>query len=280
MKTALNSTSGIDVSLNRDPNGNRIVHLYNDNTTKRHQWDFEYDYRHKAFQIHSVEEPNKVVAWNGSLDSKNVFITKSENRKEYYWILEDIGNDYYIIKNFKNPNLVLDVKDGKTNNDTPIQVHERNETNAQKFKLKPVIIQGVYKIKTALNNTSGVDVSSAGDKNVHLYRDNGITRSHWEFRYNKNKDAYQIINLWFENEVMAWNDYKGSKNVFVTKNQYKDEHYWRLEDIGDGYYIIINYKDSNLVLDVDGGNTNNFTNIQVHKKNETNAQKFKLVRVM
>ncbi|PED41886.1 hypothetical protein COK98_32090 [Bacillus cereus] len=214
------------------------------------------------------------------MDSKNVFITKSENRKEYYWILEDIGNDYYIIKNFKNPNLVLDVKDGKTNNDTPIQVHERNETNAQKFKLKPVIIQGVYKIKTALNNTSGVDVSSAGDKNVHLYRDNGITRSHWEFRYNKNKDAYQIINLWFENEVMAWNDYKGSKNVFVTKNQYKDEHYWRLEDIGDGYYIIINYKDSNLVLDVDGGNTNNFTNIQVHKKNETNAQKFKLVRVM
>ncbi len=279
IKTALNGTSGIDVSVNRDPNGNRNVHLYNDNLTKRHQWDIQYDSNHKAFKIYSVEEPTKVLAWNGNMDSKNVFITKNENKEEYYWTLEDVGNDYYIIKNFKNPNLVLDVKGGKTNNNTPIQVYERNETNAQKFKLNQVIIQGVYKIKTALNGTSGVDVSSAGDKNVHLHRDNSVTRSHWKFQYNKNKDAYQIVNIYFENEVMAWNDYKGSKNVFVTKNQLKDEHYWILEDVGDDYYLIKNYKNPDLVLDIDGGKTNDFTNIQVYKRNGTNAQKFKLVKV-
>ncbi|PEV64345.1 hypothetical protein CN423_14960 [Bacillus cereus] len=279
IKTALNGTSGVDIPVNQDPDGNRNVHLYNDNSTKRHQWDIHYNEIRKAYQIHCVEDPTKVLAWNDNNGSKNVFVTKNQDKDESYWRLEDVGNSYYIIENYKDSNLVLDVKGAKTDNYTPIQVHERNETNAQKFKLKPVIIQGVYKIKTALNGTSGVDVSNLGNKNVQLYQDNTITRSHWKFQYNKNKDAYQIVNLWFKNEVMAWNDYKGSKNVFVTKNHGRDEHYWRLEDVGDGYYIIKNYKNPNFVLDVADANTNNNTNIQVHEKNKTNAQKFKLVQV-
>ncbi|MEB8676911.1 phosphatidylinositol-specific phospholipase C domain-containing protein [Bacillus cereus] len=279
IKTALNGTSGVDVSVNRDQYGNRNVHLYNENPSKRHQWDLHYDSLYKAYQIHCVEEPSKVLAWNGDVESRNVFITENKDKKEYYWILENVGNDYCIIKNYKNPDLVLDIQGGKTNNNTNIQVHERNETNAQKFKFKPVIIQSVYKIKTALNGTSGVDVSSAGDKNVHLHRDNSVTRSHWMFQYDKHKDAYQIVNIGFENEVMAWNDFKNSRNVFVTKNQHKDEHYWILEDVGEGYYLIKNYKKPDLVLDIDGGKTNDFTNIQVYKRNGTNAQKFKLFKV-
>ncbi|OWT47521.1 hypothetical protein CER22_30710, partial [Bacillus sp. K2I17] len=38
-------------------------------------------------------------------------------------------------------------------------------------------------------------------------------------------------------------------------------------------------KNSNLVLDVSGANISNNTNIQVHERNGTNAQKFKLVQV-
>ncbi|WP_141532827.1 RICIN domain-containing protein [Bacillus cereus] len=63
------------------------------------------------------------------------------------------------------------------------------------------------------------------------------------------------------------------------KNQHKDEHYWRLEEIYNGNFIIKNYKNPNLVLDVAGANISNNTNIQVHKRNGTNAQKFKLVQV-
>ncbi|MEB8716557.1 RICIN domain-containing protein [Bacillus cereus] len=284
IKTALNNTrSGVDVSVNRNPDGDRNVHLYKDNDTKRHQWDFYYDSVRNAYQIHSVEERSKVLAWNDFNKSKNVFLTNNKKLDEHYWFLEDIGNDYYIIKNYKDSSLVLEVEGGKTDDNTNIHVNIRRETNAQKFKLKPAIIQGTYKIKTALNGTSGVDVSvnrnPDGDRNVHLYKDNDTKRHQWDFYYDSIRNAYQIHNVEERSKVLAWNDFNKSKNVFLTNNKKLDEHYWFIEDIGNDYYIIKNYKDSSLVLEVEGGKTGDNTNIHVNKRSEANAQKFKLVKI-
>nr|WP_240464256.1 RICIN domain-containing protein [Paenibacillus apiarius] len=76
----------------------------------------------------------------------------------------------------------------------------------------------------------------------------------------------------------------GSRNVFATPNQGKDEHYWLLEDTGDGYYILKNKKYPYFVLDVDKADTDNGTNIKVNEQHDFSspyikAQKFKLIQV-
>ncbi|WP_193674457.1 RICIN domain-containing protein [Bacillus cereus] len=285
IKTALNNTSGVDVSINQiNPSGDRNVHLYSDNPTKRHQWDFYYDGNRNAYQIRSAEEPHKALAWNDFKNSRNVFLTQFVGLDEHYWILEDVGNSYYIIKNYKNPNLILEVEGSKTNNNTNIRVHEKTGENNQRFKLKPINILGKYKIKTALNDTSGVDVSiytlnPREDRNVHLYSDNSTKRHQWEFYYDETYNAYQIHSVAYIGKVLAWNDFENSRNVFLTNKHTNLEHYWILEDVGNDYYIIKNYKNPNLVLEVEGRKTDNNTNIHVNERSGKNDQKFKLVRL-
>nr|WP_255289319.1 Tc toxin subunit A [Bacillus cereus] len=152
IKTALNDTSGIDVSGSNNTN----VHLWEDNVTKRHQWKLYYDENFEAYQIYNLY---KVLTWDISGGSDNVIVTANKYKEEQYWILEDVGNDYYIIKNKKNPNMVLDVKGAKTNNGTNIQVYKRNGTNAQKFKLKPVTT--VYQSTSKKNETEDKTISTS-----------------------------------------------------------------------------------------------------------------------
>lgn len=136
IKSALNDTSGVDVAISSSRNKN--VHLYNDNTTKRHRWNFQYDRSLNAYQIYSLEYSKEVLTWDTLSSSNNVVVTINEYKEEQYWILEDIGNDYYIIKNKKNPKLVLNVTKGGTSNYTNINIDNRNVTKSQKFKLKPL----------------------------------------------------------------------------------------------------------------------------------------------
>ncbi|MCY9511792.1 RICIN domain-containing protein, partial [Paenibacillus larvae] len=59
-------------------------------------------------------------------------------KEEHYWILEATRDGYYIIKNKKDPTLVLDVADSKTENGSEIIVYKQNNGKNQKFKLREV----------------------------------------------------------------------------------------------------------------------------------------------
>lgn len=58
-----------------------------------------------------------------------------------------------------------------------------------------------------------------------------------------------------------------------------DSQRWRFEDAGDGYYYIISKGGKDLCLDVSGGGKKDGTNVQIYTKNQTDAQKWKLVPV-
>jgi len=161
------------------------------------------------------------------------------------------------------------------------------ETLEHSIKVEKGNIKGVYKIHTALNNTSGVDIDAArnnpnGSRQVHLWQDNNTNRHKWYFDYNPSKKAYQIKNMEDRNLVLAWIvDSPDSRKVWAHPNKYKEEHYWILEECKDGYYIIKNKKDPTLVLDVTDSETANGTKIKVHPQHppteaiwNINAQKF------
>ncbi|MDT2236561.1 RICIN domain-containing protein [Paenibacillus larvae] len=98
----------------------------------------------------------------------------------------------------------------------------------------------MYQIVTALNDTSVFDLN--GPNHVTLWENNRGDHQKWKFVYNRDKNAYQIKSVSDKNLVLAWNAIPNSKQVFATPNQYKEEHYWILEECKDGYYIIKNKK--------------------------------------
>ncbi|MCY9508778.1 RICIN domain-containing protein [Paenibacillus larvae] len=133
-------------------------------------------------------------------------------------------------------------------------------------------------IVTALNDTSVVDLNRSNNE-IILWSNNGGDNQKWKFAYDKNKEAYQIKSVYDKDLVLAWNAIPNSKQVFATPNQYKEEHYWLLEATGDGYYIVKNKKNPNLVLDVADSKTSNGSEIIVYKQNNGKNQKFKLRKV-
>ncbi|MBK3496392.1 phosphatidylinositol-specific phospholipase C domain-containing protein [Viridibacillus sp. YIM B01967] len=133
--TAVNNTSVLDL------NGPNNVTLWSNNQGAHQKWKFVYDKQKSAYQIYSVSNPNLVLAWNDYQGSINVFGTPNQQKEEHYWILDHVGSNYYIIKNKKNPKLVLDVNNADPNNGSNIKVNQQHSLNsehikAQKFKLK------------------------------------------------------------------------------------------------------------------------------------------------
>ncbi len=150
-----------------------------------------------------------------------------------------------------------------------------------KFLKEHEVFNGLYEIVTAINNKSVVDWSKDKNSNVHLWERRNQDNQKWYFKYDSEKQAFQIISKADEYEVLAWNDFKNSMNVFATYNSKKDEHYWILDYLGEGNYLIRNKKKQNLVLDVDGHKTANGTNIKVNEQHALDnpsieAQKFKI----
>ncbi|WP_410993730.1 beta-channel forming cytolysin [Bacillus cereus] len=138
------------------------------------------------------------------------------------------------------------------------------------------ILDGTYKIASKLEPNKVLDMSMGADRNATLWTYHSGVNQQWELKYVADKQAYQIENQHWQHNILAWNKYNGSQQVFATENKQKDEHYWTLEDAGDGYFLIKNLSDPNMVLDVSNSNTTDGTQLQVYKKNGSNAQKFKL----
>ncbi|MEJ9209539.1 RICIN domain-containing protein, partial [Paenibacillus larvae] len=118
--TALNDKSVLDL------NGPNHVTLWENNGGSHQRWNFVYDKKKEAYQIYSVSDKNLVLAWNAIPNSRQVFATPNQYKEEHYWLLEATGDGYYIIKNKKEPTLVLDVTDSETANGTKIKVHPQH----------------------------------------------------------------------------------------------------------------------------------------------------------
>ncbi|PFA64056.1 metallophosphoesterase [Bacillus cereus] len=183
---------------------------------------------------------------------------------------------YLILEQTKNELLVYSVKNNNWK--------EKKLEKSIKYTVKLV---GDYEIVSALNNNLALDVNIDDNNNVMLWSRNQTSRQTWGFKYDYKQEAYQIKSIHHPGEissllhsaVLAWNDYNQAKDVFVTCNYHKPEHYWYLEYVGDEYYIIKNKKNPNLVLNVKGGQAHNGNDITVDVRNGKKAQMFKLNKI-
>lgn len=160
--------------------------------------------------------------------------------------------------------------------DTIIRANDSHKkSNAQ-------IENGTYQITPFLDNNKVVDLTGKdNNKQILIWENHRGNNQKWNFVYDSFEEAYQIFTVDNTGDILAWNRYLNSNQVFGTENLHYPEHYWLLDKV-DGGYIIRSKADSNKVLDVDGYYPDQGTNIKMNELHPTTspqrfAQYFKLI---
>ena len=186
---------------------------------------------------------------NGSMNnSANIELSTFNNETDNQaFIVSHDAQGYITFTNAKSGK-VLDVSDGKAGNSKNVQQYESNGTRAQKWVVKKS--NKGYMIISALDSNYVLDVS--GDKasngaNVQLYIGNGSDAQNWNIE--------KFVSKYEQLDALA----NSNKNT-----------------ISDGKYVIRTALNSSFGLDVKGGSTSNYGNIQLYLNNDSTAQAFKV----
>ncbi|MBP3707019.1 MAG: RICIN domain-containing protein [Clostridia bacterium] len=234
---------------------------------------------------------------NRSLDVPGLSNKEGTSLKQYSynggtnqkWILKETPDGYFNIVSKCN-GLLIDVVEGKMRDGTDVVMWGANNGKNQKFKIVPVtttpveknelIEDGIYQIKSALNEEYILDVTGASKKecaNIELWRNNNGNNQKYRFK-NVGNGYYTIENI---NSKLYFDVEGDSKKEGANLIQYgysgKDNQKWMLRSAGNGYYYIIS-KSSNLCIDLDHSKVADGTNVLMWSRNYGNNQKFKLVK--
>lgn len=104
-----------------------------------------------------------------------------------------IPNGVYLIKFANSPNYVLTLKDGKAAENNDIVVYERNNSNAQKWKVENTK-DGSIIIRSMVDNKYVVNIYQS-----------------------ELKDAAKIVSRKYESAAQKWVPYDMGNNVYVLK---------------------------------------------------------------
>lgn len=233
------------------------------------KWKFEYDNMLKAYKI-------KTGIGVLSLKDKvgpDVICRLDENADDQYWYIEDAGDgNYRLVNAVEFPKrLNLDA------NNKNISVSRNSGNPKQLFKLVNVekeesLVDGEWKIscKGIYNKILSLADDRISKSNVIGIGDTNSLKQKWRFEYNSYKDAFKIRNS-NTLECLTWKPESGT-NVYGAGSLEIDSQYWEVEDVGNGYFVIKNCHDSNMVLELSG------QNVMVDKRNDSDYQKWKLIR--
>lgn len=282
--SALSSSMVLDISGGSKSNDANLQ-IWSQARVDQQKFKLEYlnNGYYKITSAHSGKSLD--VAGAGGSNGTNVAQYESNGTDAQKWIIKDEGNGYYSIISKCN-NLYLDVQSGCKNDGTNVQVYEGNGSNAQKFRFveadefngKQSIQDGIYMIKSALNESKLLDVSEASTRdaaNIQIWSRANVSQQKFIINYTGN-GLYTIENL-NSKKVL---DVKGGGTANATNvQQYTKNNTiaqkWVIKDCGDGYFNIIS-RCGGLYLDIQSGDTKNGTNVQIYEKNGSKAQKFKL----
>ncbi|MCZ4244291.1 DUF3472 domain-containing protein [Pedobacter punctiformis] len=141
---------------------------------------------------------------------------------------------------------------------------------------------GIYKIVSAVNNSSVIDVNSYTPVNetpVTLWSNNNPTSNNQKFLARKTGSYYIFKSMADTTKVLdvyTGSSVDGTKVQVYTFNNGNAQK-WAVESAGGGYVYLKSAVGANKSLDVNGGSTANGTKIQIFTSGTSNAQKFKLV---
>ena len=269
--TVLDTNYVLDISEGSESNSANLQMWINDNVN---QQKFLVEYQGGGYYRIQALHSGKVLDVEGGTNRNgtNVAQYESNGTNAQRWMIKEAGNgEYYIVS--KCNGLYLDVKDGKIKKGANVQVYEGNGSTAQKFKFlnPPLISNDTYRISTALNNKSVIDVSEGSMEdgaNIQIWMSTNVPQQNFQVQYLE--EGYYKITAQHSGLVLTVQN----GNVVQSKYVGSDAQKWKIIDAGDNYYHIASKVDGRY-LDVDNEQTANGTNVKVYKPNGSNAQKFK-----
>lgn len=102
-------------------------------------WRFEYDANKDAYKIRSILSHKKILSpYAHLMYGNNVFAESDKyasNISAHYWKLNFTDDGYCTITSYEYPDMVLDLFGSNTDNGSNIIIHERKDTDNQKWKL-------------------------------------------------------------------------------------------------------------------------------------------------
>lgn len=202
----------------------------------------------------------------------------------------------YTIQSAINPNYVLDVANGSTQNGGNIQLYQNNDTSAQQFKIthdsKGYVMFTNVKSGKVLDLNWGL---AKNNSNIQQWDSNGSVAQKWIVK--KNANSYTIVSGADTNYVLdlEYGLTANCQNIYLYKNNNTTAQQWYINPfiksdtsklnqlaaqnknvLPDGTYTIKNNKNKNYVLDVLWASSSNNANIQLYLKNDSAAQAFKV----
>ena len=289
IKTVIDDKYGLDVSqASKQNQANIQLYEYRNVNQQKFKIKYEGNGYYSIRIAHSAKALD--VAWDGKVDGTNVWQYELNGTDAQKWMIKDVGDGTYNIIS-KSNGLYLSIANREPKNETNVLMKMKNDTNTQKFKFEKTfttaiigeqtIPDGVYSIKTVLDNKYGLDVSQASTQNqanIQLYEYKNVKQQNFNVKYQG--DGYYIITVVHSGKAVdvAWDGKIDGTNVWQYELNGTDAQKWVIQEAGDGTYNIIS-KSNNLYLSVVNETAQNETNVLMKNKNGFITQKFKFEKV-
>ena len=285
IKTKINEKYVIDV-CNGSKKNEANIQLYESNGTNAQKFYVTY-LDDKYYEIKAANSEKVIDVSNGGKTAgTNVWQYESNGTDAQKWIIKkNSDNTYSIISKLNN--LYIDVLDGKAKNGQNIQMNSSSNSNNQKFvfekteedsrESKRTISDGLYTLKSKINENYVIDVCNGSNKNeanIQLYESNDTNAQKFYIRYLEDK-FYEIKSANSGKVLDVSNGGKSAgTNIWQYESNGTDAQKWIIKKNPDNTYSIIS-KLNNLYIDVLDGKAKNGQNIQVNNKSDSSMQKFK-----
>lgn len=295
--TNVNSGKALDV-LNAVPGNFAVVQQYEPNGSAAQRWFIRN--ANPGYYLQSALG-NWVLDLAGAATANGTAIALYEpngtNAQRFLLSSVDTGipvNTTVKIASAVNNNLVMDVVNASTANAVAIQLYGWNDTDAQKYRFTEVG-NGVYQI-TNVKSGKLVEIAGGATGNggtIQQYVSNGTQAQRWVvMKYGSNvtllnskaNRAIDVPAANAANSVKLQSYASNGTNAqqwTISKAPTVREHLDELAskhrgDLADGTYVVESALQSGKVMDVSGGSTSDYGNVQLYTDNGTDAQAWKV----
>jgi beta-N-acetylglucosaminidase len=190
-----------------------------------------------------------------------------------------VKNGLYVLETKLSSSAVLDIAGGSSANGANVQIHQKNNTFAQKFNVTFDADTGYYTITNVMSKKA-LDVASAAawpGANVIMHSSNKTKAQMWAIEAD-GKEGYVLYAACsgLALDVAGASVRNGTNIQTYTPNKTSAQSwvFRATRVLNDGIYLVKNALGT--TLDVAGNATSAGTNIQAYKLNATLAQRFKL----
>ncbi len=129
----LNHNKSLNIHIGGDDP--RLLTIWDNADVSQQKWRFEYTPYRNTYVLKN-QYYNLNLVWDRfSSNSRSLRALPTDSLGHDHWILEYVGDGYYMFKNYMDPNMVIDVGNSQGYNGNEIQVYARHNGSNQKFKI-------------------------------------------------------------------------------------------------------------------------------------------------